>query len=667
MNIKVIPILLILIIFHEYCDSIAEAYPSNSSTKTRRHPEEKVSRAENINVSETLSKYKRNLKNNLSGVSSKNHSLSGADSSLKRSKATKRNFTKQNNSFSAFSHNKNRELSRSKSELNKFKPVYVITGVNVSEVYGSPLSKAQHIRKHRQIPEITNSDVFSDLLNQENVIDKFFENVYPQDSFKNEKHEDSSRKFRNITETKYSTINPPTTTTRSTTRERLYSDSIIQEPFSVSFGSNCDQHPNATTCWFERYIGDSVTLTVNISSFKEDNSFNVSWIKVYKRRHKESGVVVKIDPDRLPWNMEWKSRGWELRLSPITDSDTDPNAIAARVFSQRKSDADTGIFQQKIKQLNFRIDVRSIDVIEDNPRKDITINIGDFLTLPKSKAFWVDWNLEKLPGQRDALPSNFVINRSSLIVKNPGDNQFGVVSCIVYSAKGLAIGKRKFNITKKEEKSTMKSKKHSFTTYHQSNNHRNRSIRCTKRGYVKYALSDYMKPISRKKRFQRMTRWVQRRDCRNQKKNRRRLHPRWAPLAFLDADYNNEDTTTTLDPRLMSVSKLIELSEQSDGTIDDLIPHEVHYVDAEIVLVSDKFKTYPRSPNFEPNCTIDEDCGLGAMCIVPQGQKRRNVTREASKNHHRGYCYCRPEYYGDGNQCTKIPTESHREKRIRRK
>lgn len=57
--------------------------------------------------------------------------------------------------------------------------------------------------------------------------------------------------------------------------------------------------------------------------------------------------------------MVWKREGRELQLNPVTNSDVDPNSIAARVF-QATSNSEKGKFYHKIKQLNYRIDVRSI-------------------------------------------------------------------------------------------------------------------------------------------------------------------------------------------------------------------------------------------------------------------------------------------------------------------
>lgn len=71
------------------------------------------------------------------------------------------------------------------------------------------------------------------------------------------------------------------------------------EPVSVSYGTKCDRK-NATTCWIEKDIGDTLILAVNISSSK-NNSFNVRWIKVYKKWNKKSGVVVKIDPGEFQY------------------------------------------------------------------------------------------------------------------------------------------------------------------------------------------------------------------------------------------------------------------------------------------------------------------------------------------------------------------------------
>ncbi|GBN51752.1 hypothetical protein AVEN_55026-1 [Araneus ventricosus] len=140
-------------------------------------------------------------------------------------------------------------------------------------------------------------------------------------------------------------------------------------------------------------------------------------------------------------------------------------------------------------------------------------------------------------------------------------------------------------------------------------------------------------------------------DC----KHHNRLHPRWIPSILDDED-------TTLDTRVMPVQKLVELSENSDGTLDDVIPHEVHYVEPMVTVVTDYFLNFWKPPDFQPNCSTDSDCGEGALCIIPQGHKTNKVTGQG----HKGYCYCKSAYFGDGFTCIKIPRGNHRDKRIRR-
>ncbi|GFV65740.1 EGF-like domain-containing protein [Trichonephila clavipes] len=138
---------------------------------------------------------------------------------------------------------------------------------------------------------------------------------------------------------------------------------------------------------------------------------------------------------------------------------------------------------------------------------------------------------------------------------------------------------------------------------------------------------------------------------------RSRLHPRWV-IPFLSG------YETTSDPRVMSIQKLVELSENSDGTLDNLIPREVHYVEPVVSVVTDYFRSFLKPPDFQPNCSIDSDCGEGALCVIPldqDGSSKMDIVG------HKGYCYCKPEYFGDGFTCTKIPWSYHRDKRIRRR
>ncbi|CAL1290914.1 unnamed protein product, partial [Larinioides sclopetarius] len=300
------------------------------------------------------------------------------------------------------------------------------------------------------------------------------------------------------------------------------------------------------------------------------------------------------------------------------------------------------------------------------PGEELNINLENFLTLPEKGNFLFDWKMERMDRKTRTLPSNFKKSTSgrSVVVKEFKRAQAGIIDCVVYSSTGIAIAKRRFSINRLL--ATIEQKRSLFQDKNQNKRtrrHRQRRIfkRCNKRSSnlpeaTALRLLESSRPISRKKRFRKTPTTEQAkklfvRDC----KHHNRLHARWIP-SFLDEE------ETTLDPRVMPVQKLVELSENSDGTLDDIIPHEVHYVEPMVTVVTDYFLNFWKPPDFQPNCSSDSDCGEGALCIIPQGHKTNKVTGQG----HKGYCYCKSAYFGDGFTCIKIPRGNHRDKRIKR-
>ncbi|XP_042904562.1 uncharacterized protein [Parasteatoda tepidariorum] len=358
----------------------------------------------------------------------------------------------------------------------------------------------------------------------------------------------------------------------------------------VNFGSDCDRI-DRQACWFVRGIGDTLTLGINISISKEFKEFSIQWRKIYKQRQKKKAMNIKIEADRLPWNMVLGSEGRELRLNPITNSDVDPNRISAKVYQVVQTESNVEKYHL-IKELKFRIDVPPIDMGRVYYGEELNINMENFLTLPEKGNLDFEWSVEKPEGDKESLPSNVKISSSgrSIIVKELKNGQMKTISCVVFSLNGIAIAKRRFKI---------------------------RELECLL--------------------------W----------KSHQRLHPRWVPHKYPFT--NNE-------PRLKSIEELIELSEDSDGTLDDVIPHEVHFVEPKVRIVKDSVFENSRYVNFR-HCLTDLDCGRGAFCIIPKDQKELDVAQNTSDI---GFCYCKREYFADGIICKKIPLDKHRGKRIKR-
>ncbi|GFQ94508.1 EGF-like domain-containing protein [Trichonephila clavata] len=236
--------------------------------------------------------------------------------------------------------------------------------------------------------------------------------------------------------------------------------------------------------------------------------------------------------------------------------------------------------------------------------EEINIYMENFITLPEGGSYVFDWMLEGEFRKPIPLPSNFKLSTSgrSIKVKELKKFQTGIIACIMYSPTGIAVAKRRFSI----QKVFPRDRKRSLLRRREQDKWVKQQKRRSLYSKCLQTLSDHSaedilklssKPISHCKR----------------RHLRSRLHPRWA-IPFLGG------YETTSDPRVMSIQKLVELSENSDGTLDNLIPREVHYVEPVVSVVTDYFRSFLKPPDFQPNCSIDSDCGEGALCVIPLDQ-----------------------------------------------
>ncbi|GIY42793.1 EGF-like domain-containing protein [Caerostris darwini] len=347
----------------------------------------------------------------------------------------------------------------------------------------------------------------------------------------------------------------------------------------------------------------------------------------------------------------------ELRIDPVTNTDMDPNGISAKVYTKTSEDGKTK--RMLIKELKFYIQIPLTDMGIIKSGDYLRINLENYISLPEFGMLLFDWYIENSQGKRKALPSNFKVSTSGRTVQVTGlkQKQKGIVICVVYSPMGIAIAKRRFNMSRVSREADKKDKRSVITPRNPSKRAGKLKRRRIARSCIKKfteILSESSKPISRKKRFQNTTKPMKRRFARC------KLQAPCPPT--MDSIFFDNDQST-LDPRVMSVQKLVELSERGDGTLDDMMPREVHYVDPVVTVVTDYFLTFSAPQDFQPNCSIDLDCGEGAVCVLPQGHK---ASVKVDEKDHKGYCYCKPEYFGDGFTCTKIPRGYHRDKRIKK-
>ncbi|GIY42792.1 EGF-like domain-containing protein [Caerostris darwini] len=63
----------------------------------------------------------------------------------------------------------------------------------------------------------------------------------------------------------------------------------------VNFGTPCEVK-EGDSCWYEREVGDTLTLTVNITSDLDDDTFDVTWRRMYDKYNKKRKVLIKIEP-----------------------------------------------------------------------------------------------------------------------------------------------------------------------------------------------------------------------------------------------------------------------------------------------------------------------------------------------------------------------------------
>lgn len=162
---EIIPILYILHSCHEYHCVTSQAYHvnPNKNTELNSQSQKKDTWKRNTEGFETYmeNKHKRNefRRNSSSFNSSKDQSLSRIDANLKLVTTEEYFKNTSDSSISQPNTNNNRKhLWPSRKRNRTSMPVYVITGVRVSETV-RPLSKVQHIRKIRYIFNTANSSI----------------------------------------------------------------------------------------------------------------------------------------------------------------------------------------------------------------------------------------------------------------------------------------------------------------------------------------------------------------------------------------------------------------------------------------------------------------------------------------------------------------------------
>ncbi|KAH7933894.1 hypothetical protein HPB49_018944 [Dermacentor silvarum] len=194
-------------------------------------------------------------------------------------------------------------------------------------------------------------------------------------------------------------------------------------------GVPCDEWDASTgTCFFRRQVGDTVTLWLRSAG---TGVGRVTWRRRYRAldgssSHGSGDAVVELRPDTAPWNVAIGAG--ELRISPITDSDLEPNSWEA--------------VAGPLGNLSFRLELLPVDLGPVFRGDQLTINLEHYLTLPlESLHFRWDWDYQPLA-------TNMRVSRSgrSLRITGLRRSQGGLLACSVYSSTGLLVARRRFRL-----------------------------------------------------------------------------------------------------------------------------------------------------------------------------------------------------------------------------
>lgn len=200
----------------------------------------------------------------------------------------------------------------------------------------------------------------------------------------------------------------------------------LEENRALLPGVPCDEWDASTgTCFFRRQVGDTVTLWLRSAG---TGVGRVTWRRRYRSLDGSTSrdAVVELRPDTAPWNVAIGAG--ELRISPITDSDLEPNSWEA--------------LAGPLGNLSFRLELLPVDLGPVFRGDQLTVNLEHFLTLPlESLYFRWDWDYQPLA-------TNMRVSRSgrSLRITGLRRSQGGLLACSVYSSTGLLVARRRFRL-----------------------------------------------------------------------------------------------------------------------------------------------------------------------------------------------------------------------------
>ncbi|CAN7994285.1 unnamed protein product, partial [Ixodes pacificus] len=175
-------------------------------------------------------------------------------------------------------------------------------------------------------------------------------------------------------------------------------------------------------------VGDTLTLWL-----RSGGSGSVVWRRRYRALDESRGdALVTLRRDNAPWNVALGAG--ELRISPITDSDLEPNSWEASAGP--------------LGNISFRISIIALDLGPVFRGDQVTLHIEHFLTLPL-ESLQFRWELEGgVP-----LAANMKVSPSgrSLRITGLRRSQGGVLACSIFSSTGLLVARRRFLVREPQE------------------------------------------------------------------------------------------------------------------------------------------------------------------------------------------------------------------------
>ncbi|GFX81839.1 uncharacterized protein TNCV_2570391 [Trichonephila clavipes] len=250
------------------------------------------------------------------------------------------------------------------------------------------------------------------------------------------------------------TITPTTTPTKIIEYLRLRSSDIFPVMhFRPGFRSfrmllkptyPCDEWDRKRrTCYVNRNIGDTVTFVLTKGESKRSIP-RINWKQEFHIRGQSQRRQLNLSAGASgnpTWNIVIGNRGQELRLSPITEMDVDPNS-----FSATLDNVEENIARTPYARISFRIRPIPIDMGFVYPGETLILNIESYITLPPVSLRYV-WYMEK-DRELGTMPSNMKTSLSgtTLQISELRKEQEGIMACAIYTNLDILIAKKRFLI-----------------------------------------------------------------------------------------------------------------------------------------------------------------------------------------------------------------------------